>query len=61
MNPIETEPVVTLIGGVTGLTNAGMALATAFGVNLTPGQMIAINSFVLAIMVLIARRRVTPA
>ena len=62
-NTIEREP-VALSGAVVGVVIAGVALLTAFGINVTEAQATGIVGFVSAGAVLgsviYARRKVTP-
>lgn len=54
-NPIKNEPVF-----VQGLIQAALALAIAFGLKLSPGQIGAILAFTAALLSLITRSVVTP-
>lgn len=54
------EPVAFIVGGVYAIIQAGLMLAISFGLHLTAPQVIALNSFVLAVLVFAARGQVSP-
>jgi len=60
VNPIQSEPVVTFVGGGIGIVNGAMLLYGSFWHPLTPEQVVAVNSFSTAVLVFLARGRVTP-
>jgi hypothetical protein len=61
INYFKGEPVAMIIGGVYAVFQALIELLISFHVALSTQQVIALNGFVLAILVLVARGQVTPS
>jgi hypothetical protein len=60
VNIFKGEPIATIVGGVYAVIQAGLMLAISFGLHLTAPQVIALNTFVLAVLVFLARGQVSP-
>jgi len=54
---LDNEPVLKLVLGVGTVIQAGLALLLAFDVKITPGQVLAINTFTAALIAWVTRGR----